>query len=1056
MMRIPMRSLTAIALMTLVAAPALSAETLKPISQRIVASDSKETPHFQRHVVPILGKMGCNGRACHGSFQGQGGFRLSLFGYDFEMDHKNLTQGENPRADVEVPAESLMLEKPTLTIPHKGGKRTEIGSWEYKVLERWIADGAKGLPKNNATLKALDVSPKEIVLNEKGKTVALSAIAIWSDGTREEVTELCRFQSNDEQIAQIDANGVVTMGERGDTHVVVFYDNGVVPIPVMRPVSDKAGPNYPDSPAPTKVDQLVVNKLRKLGVVQSDLCSDAEFLRRVSLDIAGSLPTAREVETFLADTAPDKRARKIDELLERPTYVAWWTTKLCDMTGNNDDALVNITPLRPQATQDWYDWIYRRIENNVPYDELIAGIVLATSRKPDQTVTEYSRELSDLYRPKSKMSYADRDGLAHFWARRTVAQPAQKALTFAHSFLGVRIQCAECHKHPFDQWTQDDYKQFTRFFEQVRYGTPPADRKELEAIQKELGMEHLKGNEFRKEFPKLLADGKTIPFQEVFVVSPRRAAAMAARNNQKKGQPKKPKEDGKRMAVEALKPGEKPAVKTMTVALNRTKAERQAARKAAKAAGQKPAVAAKKEEAAKNGEPAANKVNGALDGKNLPAKSPVVAQKPKPKALPKPPAPPALKPKLLGGEEVDLAKYDDPREALMTWLRETKNPYFARAFVNRVWAAYFEVGIVEPADDLSLANPPSNAELLDYLAQGFIEHKYDMKWLHREIANSRTYQLSWKPNETNKLDSRNFARAVPRRIPAEVAYDAVRQAGASDAEAAKMQTNLKDRAISLAGAGRRMAGTPAGYAMTVFGRSMRESNCDCDRSDEPTLLQTVYLRNDRDVFTSIDNGAKGWIGQVTKQFTPPVPKKPVAAVKPAPNSKKIERAEGRKPAVAAKPNDNKKAMEAAANPKRGKNAKGGNPEEELPIEQRIARLKARIAGLKEAGNAKALPKAEERLAMLEKLQAKANAKAPTAQKKSAEVAAPPAPKLRPISADEKDGLIRDAYLRTLSRLPDADELVRSRQHVDESADTIAGLRDLLWALMNTKEFIVNH
>ncbi len=144
---------------------------------------------------------------------------------------------------------------------------------------------------------------------------------------------------------------------------------------------------------------------------------------------------------------------------------------------------------------------------------------------------------------------------------------------------------------------------------------------------------------------------------------------------------------------------------------------------------------------------------------------------------------------------VDLTQYDDPRVPLMKWLRSKNNRFFARAFVNRVWATYFNVGIVNPPDDLSLANPPSNAELLDYLADGFVKHGYDMKWLHREIVNSRTYQLSWRPNETNRLDQRNFSHAVLRRLPAEVAYDAVREATASDAAVAEMLTDWRDRAI---------------------------------------------------------------------------------------------------------------------------------------------------------------------------------------------------------------------------------------------------------------------
>ena len=176
----------------------------------------------------------------------------------------------------------------------------------------------------------------------------------------------------------------------------------------------------------------------------------------------------------------------------------------------------------------------------------------------------------------------------------------------------------------------------------------------------------------------------------------------------------------------------------------------------------------------------------------------------------------------------------------MDWLRQEDNPYFARAFVNRVWAGYFNVGIVEPPDDMNLANPPSNRELLDYLADAFVDHDYDLKWLHREIAGSRTYQLSWKPNATNELDTRNFSHAVPRRLPAEVVYDAVVTATAGKHSwPSGARDPAGSRAIGVSagytqGAGR----TKTGYALSVFGKPRRETTCDCERSNEPTLLQT--------------------------------------------------------------------------------------------------------------------------------------------------------------------------------------------------------------------------
>ena len=180
--------------------------------------------------------------------------------------------------------------------------------------------------------------------------------------------------------------------------------------------------------------------------------------------------------------------------------------------------------------------------------------------------------------------------------------------------------------------------------------------------------------------------------------------------------------------------------------------------------------------------------------------------------------------KVLGGEALDLTKTDDSRKPLMEWLRSKDNPYFARAFVNRAWASYFNVGIVQPPDDMSLANPPSNKPLLDHLAAGFIESGFDMKWVHREILNSRTYQLSWQPNRTNAKDERNFSRAVPRRLPAEMAYDALVMATVEDNRAATFATELQGRALTLPGVPRGNGrNTGPNYALTIFGRSPVEA-----------------------------------------------------------------------------------------------------------------------------------------------------------------------------------------------------------------------------------------
>lgn len=810
--------LVAILVAMAASAPCLGAEVVPSAAERFGTTESGEVPSFQRHVIPLLGRLGCNGRACHGSFQGQGGFRLSLFGYDFKSDHEALTGGEHARADVKDAAASLMLRKPTRAMPHKGGKRLESASWQYNLLRRWIGAGAPGIQEGDATFVALAVEPGEFVFTTVGQSSRLKIVAHWSDGTREDVTALCRFRTNDEATATVDENGVVTAVGKGDTDVAAFYDNGVVTVPVILPVSDLVGPRYPNVPTPTKIDELAVAKLRKLGVVPSEVCPDADFLRRLSLDLTGTPPPPDEIAAFLADTSPDKRTKKIDELLERPTYAAWWTTRLCDLTGNSERTgpLGGEQALNREKARQWYHWIERRVRENRPYDKLVEGIVLAVGRRPEQSYDEYCTEMSAYFRKDGPADFAARPTLPYFWTRRTVGQPDAKALSFAHAFLGVSLQCAQCHKHPYDQWTKQDFDQFTAFFAGVRAGA--ANRQQVQAMKKEHGLASLDedSGQYKRKFVELLAQGKVLPFKE--------------------------------LSVPVRQPGRKPA-------------------------------------------------------------------------RPNPKLGRVITPKLLGGDEVVASDYDDPRRPLVDWMRQEDNPYFARAFVNRVWAGYFHRGLIDPPDDLNLANPPSNPALLDYLAQEFITHGYDMKWLHRTIANSQTYQRSWRPNGTNRLDERNFSRAVVRRLPAEVAYDAVVHATASDEALKALHTDpVSTRAIGVASGFAGRGGET--YAVSLFGKPPRAINCDCERSNEPSLLQTVYLRNDEEVLKLLDR-RDGWLKQLAR----------------------------------TKPHD-------------------------------------------------------------------------------------------------AEALIRQAFLRTVGRLPDERELGVARSHL-AAGDAVAGLRDLLWALLNTKEFIVN-
>ncbi|MEQ1858817.1 MAG: DUF1549 domain-containing protein [Chthoniobacteraceae bacterium] len=886
-------------------------------AQRWADLAKAEAPSFRRHVVPLFSRAGCSGRECHGAFAGQGGFQLSLFGYDFDKDHKEMVADaeDGSRIDLKKPTDSLILTKPSLDRgeTHKGKKRFDKGSWEYNLVLRWIQGGAKLDVAETGEFDRLEIAPQEIVFKKAGDTAQLRVMAHWKDGKIEDVTQLTRFRTNDDSVADVSATGMVTCKEKGDTHIVAFYDNGVHPVPVMLPASAFTAAKFPKVPTRTKVDELVVNKLRKAGIVPSEICTDSEFLRRVSLDLAATLPGPDEVRAFLADKSPDKRAKKVEELLKSPGYSAWWTTLMCDFSGNTPQQLNNggDLQLNAQFSRQWYDWIQKRITDNMPYDQLVAGMVLATSRStPEQGYEDFAKEMASYFRVENRADFASRPDMPYFWQRQNVRKPQEKALAFAHTFLGVRIECAECHKHPFDQWTQTDFKQFQAFFEPVSYGSRRTDEAMNYAtltkeLQEKLGYDRKKQtnrNEYRKKLGEMLRAGEVLPWQEVFVNPPKDKKALSEKD------------------------------------LARLKQK-----------------------------------NPTFDGR-------------------------VFTPKILGGDEVMLTKYPDPRGPLMEWLRGKDNPYFAQAFVNRAWAVYFGRGIVEPADDMNLANPPSNKELMDFLAAGFVKSGYDMKWLHRTIVNSDTYQRSWKTTPSNKLDGKNFSHALIRRLPAEMVFDSIAMATASASGQARFVADVDNRAI---GPNATISGKTKGgdsYTLKTFGKPARIMNCDCERSSDPTLLQTIYTRNDPSLLALLDSSKRdgvGWIEELRRSTSPEFSREKLEAEMAKSEAGK-QRVQQTLAELAAK-------QQVVAEKDRQKYE--GQIKE---LDQRIDRTKAELVS--------------------------AIARKPV----------------------DFDRVIEEVFLRTVSRPPTKDEFARAKADLGAAATPVDGVRELLWAMLNTREFMVNH
>ncbi|TWU00888.1 DUF1549 and DUF1553 domain-containing protein [Stieleria varia] len=895
---------------------------IAPIDQRYAPATATEVPDFQKHVVPLLGRLGCNGRACHGSFQGRGGFQLSLFGYDFKADHDALMEENSGRVDTDDVAESLMLAKPIDADVHEGGKRFDVDGWEYRVFKNWVADGAKFEKTQLQKLEQLEILPAEIRFADTAQSVQLQAIAHWADGTQEDVTPLCRFSSNDDSIADIDSIGIVKSGDRGDTHVVVYYDNAVVTIPVIRPIAKPlniaASSNKP-------IDQLVQQKLNKLGVVPAPLCSDSEFIRRASLDITGVLPSAETVRDFLADGSSDKRERLVNNLLESPAYAAWWATRMSDWTGNNDEQLTNVLPVRSAATKLWFEWLRERLDNNVPYDQIIEGIVTAQSREDGEDYLAYCKSMTKACSGETE-EFTQRSGMPLYWGRRNFQKPEDRAIGFAYTFLGVRIECAQCHKHPFDQWSKQDFEDFAKLFAPIRAGNANTVADDAKEQHKELlaaitGGKKLNGGDMRRAVTEAARKGETVPFGELLVnTRPINDKAMKAREQAKK----------KGRKVPPL---------------------------------------------------------------NIPSG------------------------KILGQEQ-EVTLDADPRPALMQWLRDVDNPYFAKAIVNRVWDNYFGIGIVNPTDDMNLANPPSNGPLLDHLAADFISHGYDLKWLHREIVSSDTYQRSAQTNETNQYDRVNFARHIPRRLPAEVVYDMVVLATGSSDKAAKVRADLDQMAIA---DGKPRQRNRADFALEVFGQSIRETNCDCDRSDAPSLLQSIYLRNDAEMYNRISD-RDGWVAEACKDLGIAGPK----GMDVDPKQVARDRAaDAMRRQVIGRVRGFTKADEA-------RQAKI------LPqLERDYQRMTNKMVGYE-------VPELQDLIADPDSwTEVKtANAASGSASKNA--------------DATTLNDVIKEAYLRTLSRYPDDEEISIATSYVNESEKPASGIEGLLWALVNTKEFIISH
>ena len=630
--------------------------------------DETEPPvRFLKDIAPILDKQGCSAGMCHGKFGGQGGLNLSLLTLNPETDYKPIVHhNRGRRINLLEPDQSLFFLKPTGQVPHEGGLRFDPNSENALKILRWIEAGAP-FSDDEPRLRKLEVEPSTFVLNDVGKTEQLKVLAHFSDGSVEDVTEKAVYESKDAPVAEVSSTGEVTSVRWGGTAIIARFLGVVDAAFVTIPRASEADTVSEDEKFKPNnfIDEFVLAKLEKLNIRPSALTTDDAFMRRVYLDTIGRLPTPEEIKAFLADTDPYKRTHLIDMLLDTPEWVNLRTLKLADMLRIHPRTLGNGAFGERGATL-FHEWVQEAVETNAPYDKFVRELITARGSTFQHGPTNYYR---------------------------IERQPAGRAETTAQVFLGIRLSCARCHKHPFDQWTTDDYWNFAAFTGKIR----------------------TQGGELYNE--------------QVISYNP----------------------------------------------------------------------------------------NGRVINQSVEGNRGQVAQ-----------------PTFLGGESLSANYQGDILQVLADWMTSSTNPYFAKATVNRIWSHYFSRGIVDPVDDMRATTPPSVEGLLEALADAFVQSGFDTKHVIRLILNSRTYQLSAEPNETNHLDDRFFSRFYPRPMMAQILLDVLNDVTETEEKYGRYPAGTRSVELPLPVSSR---------FLSLYGRSSREFLGDLDPKLEPTLTQALHMIN---------------------------------------------------------------------------------------------------------------------------------------------------------------------------------------------------------------------
>lgn len=434
-----------------------------------IGDDASDRPlRFRNDILPVLTRAGCNAGKCHGSASGKDGFQLSLYGFDPAGDHYRITREmSGRRINLAQPDNCLLVNKAIGEVPHTGGALIEVGSPAYRKLVTWIADGARADPNDTPLPTAIDVFPRNAVLATPGETQRLSVLASYDDGSVRDVTSLAVFLSNNEATATVSSDGHVASTGPGSGFVMARFDQFTAGMSVVV----RSGRSYPEpdfQPA-NYIDELALRRWRDLQVHPSQVCSDEVFLRRVYLDLIGLLPTPEQRAEFLTSTAMDKRERLIAELVSSSDFLDMWSMKLAEML-----QIRRANGLTEKGLSLYDQWLRERVHAGVPVDEIVRELIPASGSTFENPPTSYYQ---------------------------TETTPQLLAENLAQAFLGTRIQCAQCHNHPFDRWTMDDYYGFAAFVSQVGY-KQAKDPREITVYNAGVGsLEHpVKGREVRAKF----------------------------------------------------------------------------------------------------------------------------------------------------------------------------------------------------------------------------------------------------------------------------------------------------------------------------------------------------------------------------------------------------------------------------------------------------------------------------------------------------------------------------------------------------------------------------